>query len=156
MVVEFLFFDKKPREKIALFNKGLEEAGTDDSKSLVFQISYKDFDGLECWIVKYEIKGNNEAIAKQCSDISNHICQEFSPTVLTDESSEYFNKSLYPLINKFERLLRKFLYLKVSRCDEARFRNVIADIDQKDFGEIYNILFVDINFRAAAREKSRS
>lgn len=75
------------------------------------------------------------------------------PTILTDESSEYFNKSLYPLVNKFERLLRKFLYLKVSQCDEQKFRSVISDIDQKDFGEIYTILFIDNNFRAAARDK---
>lgn len=81
------------------------------------------------------------------------IRQEFSPVIVTDESSEYFNKSLYPLVNKFERLLRKFLYLKVSQCDENRFRNIVTDIDHKDFGEIYTMLFVDNNFRSAARDK---
>lgn len=153
MVLEYLFFDKKQRQKVELFNQSLGESSTDDGKTPSFQITYKDFEGLECWIVKYEGKGGNETIAKQGAEISDRICEEFSPTILTDESSEYFNKSLYPLVNKFERLLRKFLYLKVSKCDEEKFRSVIADIDQKDFGDIYTILFVDSNFRAAARDK---
>ena len=153
MVLEYLFFDKNQRQNVEVYNHELETSDTGNSKNSSVQITYKDFDELECWIVKYERNGNNETTAKQSSEISTYICQEFSPTILTDESSEYFNKSLYPLVNKFERLLRKFLYLKVSQCDEQKFRSVISDIDQKDFGEIYTILFIDNNFRAAARDK---
>ncbi len=153
MILEYLFFDKEQRQKVESFNQSLGESKADNGKAPSFQITYKDFDGLECWIVKYEGKGDNETIAKQGAEISDRICEEFSPTILTDESSEYFNKSLYPLVNKFERLLRKFLYLKVSRCDEEKFRKVITDIDQKDFGDIYAILFVDSDFRTAARKK---
>ena len=153
MVLEYLFFDKNQRQNVEVYNHELETSDTGNSKNSPVQITYKDFDELECWIVKYERNGNNETTAKQSSEISTYICQEFSPTILTDESSEYFNKSLYPLVNKFERLLRKFLYLKVSQCDEQKFRSVISDIDQKDFGEIYTILFIDNNFRAAARDK---
>lgn len=153
MVLEYLFFDRKYRQIIEAFNQELEKLNTDGSKTPLLQITYRDFDELECWIVRYERSGNNEAIAKQSSEISDRICQKFSPTILTDESAEYFNKSLYPLINKFERLLRKFLYLKVSRCDVGRFKSVISDIEKKDFGDIYTILFVDSNFRSAARDK---
>lgn len=153
MVLEYLFFDKNQRQSVEVYNHELETSDTGNSKNSPVQITYKDFDELECWIVKYERNGNSETTAKQSSEISTYICQEFSPTILTDESSEYFNKSLYPLVNKFERLLRKFLYLKVSQCDEQKFRSVISDIDQKDFGEIYTILFIDNNFRAAARDK---
>lgn len=153
MILEYLFFDKNQRQNVEVYNHELETSDTGNSKNASVQITYKDFDELECWIVKYERNGNNEATAKQSSEISTYICQEFSPTILTDESSEYFNKTLYPLVNKFERLLRKFLYLKVSQCDEQKFRSVISDIDQKDFGEIYTILFIDNNFRAAARDK---
>ncbi len=153
MVLEYLFFDKNQRQNVEVYNHELKTSDTGNSKNSSVQITYKDFDELECWIVKYERNGNNETTAKQSSEISTYICQEFSPTILTDESSEYFNKSLYPLVNKFERLLRKFLYLKVSQCDEQKFRSVISDIDQKDFGEIYTILFIDNNFRAAARDK---
>ena len=153
MVLEYLFFDKNKRQNVEAYNHELETSDTGNGKNSSVQITYKDFDELECWIVKYERNGNNETTAKQSSEISTYICQEFSPTILTDESSEYFNKSLYPLVNKFERLLRKFLYLKVSQCDEQKFRSVISDIDQKDFGEIYTILFIDNNFRVAARDK---
>lgn len=142
MVLEYLFFDKNQRQNVEVYNHELETSDTGNSKNSSVQITYKDFDELECWIVKYERNGNNETTAKQSSEISTYICQEFSPTILTDESSEYFNKSLYPLVNKFERLLRKFLYLKVSQCDEQKFRSVISDIDQKDFGEIYTIATV--------------
>ena len=153
MVLEYLFFDKNQRQNVEAYNHELEKSDIGDGKNPSIQITYKDFDKLDCWIVKYERSGNNETAAKQSSEISSYICQEFSPTILTDESSEYFNKSLYPLVNKFERLLRKFLYLKVSQCDEEKFKKVIADIDQKDFGDIYTILFVDNDFRTAARDK---
>ena len=153
MILEYLFFDKSQRQNVEAFNRELEASNTDDSKHPSIQITYKDFEDLECWIVRYEKSGNNESTARQISEISDHVCQEFSPTILTDECSEYFNKSLYPLVNKFERLLRKFLYLKVSQCDEKKFRNIIIDIDQKDFGDIYTMLFVDSNFRTAARDK---
>src|SRR5699024_7784762 len=49
--------------------------------------------------------------------------------------------------------LRKLLYLKVSLCNEEKLKSTIRDIEKKDFGDIYNILFVDNDFRSAAREK---
>lgn len=153
MILEYLFFDKTQRKNIESFNHELETSYADNNKNFPFLITYGDFKRLECWTVRYERSENNEATARQISEISSRICQEFSPTILTDESSEYFNKNLYPLINKFERLLRKLLYLKVSQCDEEKFRSIITDIDQKDFGEIYMLLFVDNTFRANARDK---
>lgn len=153
MILEFLFFDKRQREQVEQFNREQSSAVSEDTQTPLLEISYKDFDGCECWIVRYEKKGNSEKDAKESSEIVMRICQTFSPVIVTDESSEYFNKSLYPLVNKFERLLRKFLYLKVSQCDENRFRNIVTDIDKKDFGDIYTMLFVDSNFRTEARDK---
>lgn len=152
MILEYLFFDKTQRKNVESFNHKLETS-YDNNENLPFQITYRDFEKLECWTVRYEGSEDDEAAARQISEISSRMCQEFSPTILTDESSEYFNKTLYPLVNKFERLLRKFLYLKVSQCDEEKFRSVITDIDQKDFGDIYTILFVDSNFRADAKDR---
>ena len=152
MILEYLFFDKTQRNNVESFNHELETS-YDNNKNLPLQITYRDFENLKCWTIRYERSENGEAAAKQISGISSRICQKFSPTILTDESSEYFNKNLYPLINKFERLLRKLLYLKVSQCDEEKFRSIITDIDQKDFGEIYMLLFVDNTFRANARDK---
>lgn len=152
MILEYLFFDKTQRNNVESFNHELETS-YDNNKNLPLQITYRDFENLKCWTIRYERSENGEAAAKQISEISSRICQKFSPTILTDESSEYFNKTLYPLVNKFERFLRKFLYLKVSQCDEEKFRSVITDIDQKDFGDIYTILFVDSNFRADAKDR---
>lgn len=152
MILEYLFFDKTQRNNVESFNHELETS-YDNNKNLPLQITYRDFENLKCWTIRYERSENGEAAAKQISGISSRICQKFSPTILTDESSEYFNKTLYPLVNKFERFLRKFLYLKVSQCDEEKFRSVITDIDQKDFGDIYTILFVDSNFRADAKDR---
>ena len=153
MILEYLFFDKKNRIVVESFNQQIEQTSVDDKKAFTLQITYKDFNGLDCWTVKYEIEGQNEDVAKRLSEIGSSVFQHFSPTILTDECSEYFNKSLYPLVNKFERLLRKFLFLKASSCKEDKLIKAISGIEEKDFGDIYTILFVDSNFRTAAREK---
>lgn len=154
MRLEYLFFDKSKRPQVETFNNELEtywsKAKEDD---LSPEITYKDFDKTDYWIVKYEKAGNNEQVARQLSEINEKICEEFSPTILTDESSEYFNKSLYPLVNKFERRLRKLLYLKVALYNEEKLKKAILMIEKKDFGSIYDILFVDHDFRTKARNE---
>ena len=153
MVLEYLFFDKKNQTEVELFNQKIEETSVGDKKTATPHFTYNDFDGLDCWILKCEIEGQNEVVAKKLSEIGSSIIDNFAPKILTDECSEYFNKSLYPLVNKFERLLRKFLYLKAASCKEDKLIKAISDIEKKDFGDIYTILFVDSNFRTAAREK---
>lgn len=154
MFLEYLFFDNSKRQRVEEFNHELKEHWSKTKEDdLPPDITYKDFDKANSWIVRYEKTGKNETVAKQFSEISERLCEEFSPTILTDESSEYFNKSLYPLVNQFERYLRKLLYLKVSLCNEEKLKGTIRDIEKKDFGDIYNILFIDSDFRSAAREK---
>lgn len=164
MLLEFLFFDKSKRPQVETFNDELsaqwraeraeEKAdGKEDQKDLPPKITYKDFDRADFWIVRYEKSGNNESVAKQFSEISRRFCEEFSPTILTDESSEYFNKSLYPLINKFERCLRKLLYLKVALCNEEKLKKAVLLIEEKDFGNIYDILFVDHAFLKQVKDE---
>lgn len=154
MLLEYLFFDKDKRPQVEVFNDELEAQWSRAKKDdLPPAITYKDFDETDHWIVKYEKAKNGEQEARQLSEINQKICEEFSPAILTDESSEYFNKSLYPLVNKFERYLRKLLYLKVSLCNEEKLKSAIRDIEKKDFGDIYNILFVDNDFRAKARDQ---
>lgn len=156
MLLEYLFFDKSKRPQVETFNEELTEQWKKENakkNDLPPQVTYKDFSTTDYWIVKYEKDGNSEVVAVHFSKINRRICEEFSPTILTDESSEYFNKSLYPLVNKFERQLRKLLYLKVSLSNEEKLKKTIQDIEKKDFGDIYNILFVDSDFRSKAREK---
>lgn len=73
MVLEYLFFDKNQRQNVEVYNHELETSDTGNSKNSSVQITYKDFDELECWIVKYERNGNNETTAKQSSEISTYI-----------------------------------------------------------------------------------
>lgn len=154
MLLEYLFFDKSKKDLVEQFNEDLKEHWNDSKKKdSPPNITYKDFDESDCWIVRYEKNGNSEPVAIRFSGINEKMCEKFSPTILTDESAEYFNKSLYPLVNQFERRLRKLLYLKVSLSKEEKLKSAIRDIEDKDFGDIYNILFVDTAFRSAARDK---
>lgn len=154
MLLEYLFFDKNSRIDVETLNVEIM-VHWDTSKDDPYppDIRYNNLDSSDHWIVSYEKSGNNELNAKRFSELNEKICKEFSPIILTDESSEYFNKSLYPLVNKFERCLRKLLYFKVALCNEDKLQCAILDLEKKDFGEIYNILFVDNNFRSTAREK---
>lgn len=53
---------------------------------------------------------------------------------------------LFPLINELERKLRKLLYLAVSISDNTEAKKSIQRLEEKDFGEIFDLLFVDMNF----------
>ena len=154
MILEYLFFDNTNRANVEIYNeKFIENHKTNKKNTLIPKITYKNLKETDYFIVKYELSGDNEQIANIMSDLNEKICKEFSPTVLTNESSEFYNKKLYPLINKFERSLRKLLYLKVTLCKEEKLKNAILNIDQKDFGDMYNILFVDDKFYTNVKEK---
>lgn len=71
----FLRRFSKPAQRQA-YNHELETSDTGNSKSSSVQITYKDFDELECWIVKYERNGNNETTAKQSSEISTYAATD--------------------------------------------------------------------------------
>lgn len=87
MILEYLFFDKTQRNNVESFNHELETS-YDNNKNLPLQITYRDFENLKCWTIRYERSENGEAAAKQISGISSRICQKFSPTILTDDILE--------------------------------------------------------------------
>ena len=139
MIQEYLFFgdEKIKDEDIPCFN---------DIKPKVEEIENSD-----CIIVKYEKDGNNEDSAKILSAINEEIKDKYNPTVLTDEASAYFNKNLYPLFNEFERKLRKLLYIKSALYPNQKTVENINDLESKDLGEIFTLLFTDNNFVTSAR-----
>lgn len=53
---------------------------------------------------------------------------------------------LFPYINKFECKLRCFLYLKSTVSENPENFKNIQNLESKDFGEIYELLFTDANF----------
>ena len=77
----------------------------------------------------------------------------YSPIVLTNESSAYYNRCLYPYFNEFERKLRKLLYLKSALSEDKRDSETIKDLKSKDLGAIFALLFADPQFNQDVRER---
>lgn len=105
-----------------------------------------DIDNSDCWIVTYSKEGTNESSAKILSSVHSYIVNNFHPTVLSNECSAYYNKALYPHFNEFERKLRKLLYLRSALSRDAKGSALIKDLESKDFGEIFTLLFSDAQF----------
>lgn len=97
----------------------------------------------DCKIVKYISAGNSVEDAKSLSSVNETIMDKYKPTVLTNESSAYFNKRLYPLFNEFERKLRKLLYLKSALYKNKDDVKAIDNLEGMDFGELFELLFID-------------
>lgn len=134
MIQEYLFTDLSNYETIK------------EQKMNKVSASFQIINGTDNFIVRYCVDGENEENAKLLSKINENIVTSFSPTVLTDESSAYFNKKLFPYINEFERKLRKLLYLKSAINKSKKSFDNIKDLEQKDLGEIFDLLFTDENF----------
>lgn len=97
------------------------------------------------WTAKYSLHNNNEDCADKLSNVHSVIIK-YSPLVLSCESSEYYNKILFPLVNELERKLRKLLYLAVSISDNSKAKESIKQLEEKDFGNIFDLLFTDQDF----------
>ena len=103
-------------------------------------------ENTESFVSVYSIEGEKKENAKILSKIDEEIRKKFSPIALTNDSSEYYNKVLFPYINKFECKLRCFLYLKSTVFENPENFKNIQNLESKDFGEIYELLFTDANF----------
>lgn len=134
MIQEYLFLDDT-------YRKDIEEYVPDKIKRCI-----NDIENSSCWIVTYSVSGKNEDNAKALSAINDYVVNRFHPTVLTNESSAYFNNRLYPYINDFERKLRKLLYLKCALYNGEKKIDNIRDLESKDLGEIFELLFSDSEF----------
>lgn len=103
-------------------------------------------ENTESFVSVYSIEGEKKENTKILSKIDEEIKKNFSPIALTNDSSEYYNKVLFPYINKFECKLRCFLYLKSTVSENPENFKNIQNLESKDFGEIYELLFTDANF----------
>ena len=103
---------------------------------------------------------NNSKCAKILSSLDEELKElmklEEKSVLITDEVSAYYNESLFPYINRFERLLRRLLCIKVSFLDDNEkidveidkknkedIRETIKRLDEMDFGKIHDCFFVD-------------
>lgn len=110
--------------------------------------------GVFC--VQFSVEGENEDSAKKLSDIDEHICENYNVTVLENGCSTYFNRRLYPIIATFELKLRKLLYVSASIAPDSKFAGNIVDLESKDFGQIFTMLFIDDSFMNNIRDKIKA
>lgn len=125
----------------------------DEHKSEIKKYTHKtvkseiyDIENSDCWIVTFSLDGENEKSANTLSAVHEYVMSHFSPTVLSNGCSAYFNKALYPHFNEFERKLRKLLYIKSALSEDKKDSETIKDLESKDFGEIFTLLFSDAQF----------
>ena len=171
MKIEYLFSDTKNKEVLSNYTY-VPESKSKSAQSIEVKKDIRNFQGNDKWILSFTIKGENEIVAKHLSIINDDIIK-YEPTVLTNESSAYFNRTVYPLINEFERKLRKYIYLRISifndgkdddnkitveeksdndnddkakkKTKENKNRMVIFTLEKMEFGELYRSLFTDEN-----------
>ena len=90
--------------------------------------------------------------------MNDYMKEKFAPTILHDGCAAYYNRSLYPLYNKFERQLRKLLYLKAKMSGNKEDAAVTDNIENMDLGGIFELLFTDSvfveNFKKTTNSKS--
>lgn len=133
MINEYLFQSNEHRATVEAYKPN----------GVTMEIS--SIENTPLWIVAYSRASKNEDSAKKLSDVHMTIMQ-YSPRVLSCGSSEYYNRILFPLVNVLERKLRKLLYLAASISDNEEAKGNIKQLEEKDFGEIFDLLFIDMNF----------
>ena len=141
MILEYLFLeDKKFQEDIIKHRK----------ESL--DVIIKDVKKSNFWIVVFRVNGENKENALILSKINKDVIKNYNVITLVNESAFYYNKKLYPLINEFERKLRKILYLASKLSNESSDSETIHDIEEMDFGKLFELLFTDDEFIQNVKE----
>lgn len=111
------------------------------------QVKLKNTDSR---LITFETTTNNIEDAKAIDLVYKSLEKKIPFKVLIDERASYFNKRLFPLINDFERLLRKFLYIGAEISNE---HDVIKELEDKSLEKIFTLLFVDSNYSQDFFEK---
>lgn len=125
MVQEYLFVSDEYRDEIQVLDKP-------DKVEIIIE----DIENNKCWIAKISMPGENEKAAIALSKMDTEIVEKYKPAVLTNGSSAYFNKTLFPLINEFERKLRKLLYLASALQIDGASGDNIQNLEIQDLGTI--------------------
>ena len=129
------------KEKLSICNSRID---TVNKKKKMIKYNQKIIPNTELLYFCIEIVGDNKDNARILSEINDILLEDDEIIVVSNEASEYFNKTLFPLINAFERKLRKLLYL--ATADNTNYKDKIQMLEKKDFGTIFGMLFVDEKF----------
>ena len=136
-----------------LFADGTHKAEFEKYEHKPVNIEICDIKNSDCWIAKCSIDGDNKESANILSAVHEYVINNYKPTVLSDGCSAYYNKFLYPYFNEFECKLRKLLYLKRALSEDKRDSETIKDLESKDLGAIFALLFADRQFNQDVRER---
>ena len=136
-----------------LFTDGTHKAEFEKYEHKPVNIEICDIENSDCWIAKCSIDGDNKESANILSVVHEYVMDNYRPTVLSNGCAAYYNKFLYPYFNEFERKLRKLLYLKSALSEDKRDSETIKDLESKDLGAIFALLFADPLFNQDVRER---
>ena len=141
MIQEYLFMSdqyKADLENLSISPKVTKEITT--------------IENSKCWTLLISVPGESMEAAKILDPLNRKVCENYRPTVLANECSAYFNKALYPIVNEFERKLRKLLYLASSLHGDENSQKVIVGLEEQELGNIFETLFSDAAFVKKAKE----
>lgn len=114
----------------------------------------RDIPNKDIKILSLSIKGENEVSAKTLSKYHDEILVKLPLTILSNESSQYFVKALFPAVNDFEYKLRKMLFLESSlSLTNAKDLTFIEKLEEQTLNAIFEFLFTDENFNENVRKK---
>jgi len=124
MKLEFLYIDES-------YKSILEEKGP---------TCYSEIkkDGL--FIISYEETGYNDKAAKILSGTYQQFQKNLDPKkffTINNEAGEYFNQNLYPLCNKFERLLRQVLCIASVNSNNSKSLKSCKKLEKMGFEVTY-------------------
>ena len=141
MIQEYLFMSdqyKADLENLSISPKVTKEITT--------------IENSKCWTLLISVPGESMEAAKILDPLNRKVCENYRPTVLANECSAYFNKALYPIVNEFERKLRKLLYLASSLHGDENSQKVIVGLEEQELGKIFETLFSDAALVKKAKE----
>lgn len=137
MKLEYLYQDETYKSKLSAIT--LNDKTTMDEKNI---------DDLH--IFSFSMVGENLDNAKQLCELKIQIesCLDNNKLILLyHEAAEFLNRKLYPEFNKFERLLRKVLFLISVKNQDNNALEIAKKLEVSDFGDIYESVFTSKSFR---------
>ena len=149
---QYMFFKEQPFDGLDLSEYTKKDISIPNTNVHIYE--------FKC--VETEEDLDDEEQAKKLDKLSARINDNYTDLykIINSESSQYFCEEIYPLIVKIETKLRYALY--VSRAlfengsvDKDSFKigqKTKKEIEETDFGEIYEAVFTDIEFQSKVRE----
>lgn len=141
------------QEYLFVSNETLEEAKTFQPEGI--KTMWTQMEKTDNWIATFSLPETFEN-AKRLSDLNTKVTSQFHPVVLVNDSAAFYNKKLYPIVNEFERVLRKALYLKGSLHKGEKAVENLKDLETKEFGKLFDLLFTDDDFIKRVKEQVNS